>query len=127
MLEVQIDHAGRSAFRRGIVQLIGGFDCKRRASHTARSWHEGINLRFGIVASSWPLQRPDAGPDEFGGGQRLDKEIGNLQLEHDPRRARIEFFCNDNHRRLPFQAPDKALEGFDFLQTGRIHVDNNCA
>ena len=58
---------------------------------------------------------------------RLDQEIGDLELHEDAHRGGVELLGDDDDRRLAFQPAHDALQRLDLLQLCRIHVDDDGA
>ena len=84
-------------------------------------------MRLGVFLAPRPLQRPDARAHQIGRGDRLDQEIGDLELDEDAHRRGVEFLGNDDDRNAAFQSAHYALKQLDLLELCRIHVDDEGA
>ena len=125
LLEVEIDDAGRRASRHRVMKLERRLQGQRRAADAAGGRHEGVDLRFRVLLAARPLQHADAGPHQIGGRQRLDQEVGDLQLHQNADGGGAEFLRHHKDRRPALKPARDALQRLDVLQLRRIHVDDD--
>jgi hypothetical protein len=110
-----------------MMKLERGLQGQRRGADATGRRHEGVNLRLGIFLATRTFERAHTGAHQVGGGQRLDQEVRDLQLNQDAHRCGVEFLRHHQDRHAAFQAAHDALQRLDLVQLRRIHIDDDGA